>query len=170
MMDKQERDKLIMEHLPFVRQIAGRFRAFKCTEDLVHEGILGLIRATDLFDPTRGVKFLTYASYWIKVFIIRYVRKQAEYIPVEDDQMGNLQDMSISADEVAVQQDIREKTIKHLKDVAVTDRDIQIISERYLDPKSDITLREIGEKYGVSRQRIKQIEKRTISKIKKELR
>ncbi len=70
--DPQARDKLVRSNLRLVVNIAKKFRARGMSlGDLIEEGNLGLIRAVDSFDPVHGVRFSTYAAWWIKQSIKR---------------------------------------------------------------------------------------------------
>jgi RNA polymerase sigma factor for flagellar operon FliA len=75
----ETREEKIIKYLPLVKMIAGRIFFSKSspvdTEDLVSFGIIGLIDAVDRFDPSKGVKFETYASLRIKGAIIDEIRK-----------------------------------------------------------------------------------------------
>ncbi len=70
--DPQARDRLVRSNLRLVVNIAKRFATGKLAlADLIEEGNLGLIRAVDSFDPSVGVRFSTYAAWWIKQSIKR---------------------------------------------------------------------------------------------------
>lgn len=76
----QEREKLILEHVGLVRYIVGRVSVrlpeSVDREDLESAGIVGLIKATDRFEPGRGVKFATYASTVIRGEIMELLRSR----------------------------------------------------------------------------------------------
>src|SRR5215813_2178106 len=78
MIAEDEREKLILEHLPQVRLIARRIQERLpdniALEDLVSTGVLGLIAAIDNFDPTHNVKLKTYAEYKIRGAILDSLR------------------------------------------------------------------------------------------------
>lgn len=73
-----ERDRLILEHMPQVRWIAGNFRerlpATVLEEDLVSAGVVGLIAAVDNFDPSRNTSLRTYAEHRIRGAILDSIR------------------------------------------------------------------------------------------------
>lgn len=77
--DAQEKSEFIQQWLPYVRWVADRFVTFlpDCLdmEDAVSQGVLGLIRATNTFDKSKGVDFKTYAFYRIKGAILDELRK-----------------------------------------------------------------------------------------------
>jgi len=72
-----DRDRLITSNLRYVVAVAMRYR--NCgmpLEDLINEGNLGLIEAVSRYDPTRGTRFLTYATWWIRKAILGSLTKQ----------------------------------------------------------------------------------------------
>src|SRR5690242_16741150 len=77
-MTSEERDRLIMEHLPQVRLIARRIQErlpeSVSLDDLVSTGVVGLISAIDNFDPSHNVKLKTYAEYKIRGAILDSLR------------------------------------------------------------------------------------------------
>ena len=72
------RKKFIVRNLPFVANIAKRYYG-KGLEfhDLIQEGCLGLVRAVEKFDPTKGYRFSTYAHWWIREAILKAIAKQS---------------------------------------------------------------------------------------------
>jgi RNA polymerase primary sigma factor len=76
--DRTARDALIRHNLRFVVWVAKRYaRCGVPLEDLVNEGNLGLVEATRRFDIDRGVRFLTYANWWVKQAILAYLGRQS---------------------------------------------------------------------------------------------
>ena len=75
---------LAMANHNFVRSVAKRYlRPELELEDLVAEGLLGLVEAAERFDPRHGVKFITYGSWWVKRALLRYLRsfEHAVHVP-----------------------------------------------------------------------------------------
>jgi RNA polymerase primary sigma factor len=71
------RNKLVMANYGLIHMVAGAYRrAGVRYEDLVQEGAMGLMRAAETFDPTRGVRFGTYAVYWIRSKVQRFIEAQ----------------------------------------------------------------------------------------------
>jgi RNA polymerase primary sigma factor len=67
----EARDRLILANLPLVAHVARDYRGARLPfEDLVHEGIVGLLEAVRRFDPERGTRFSTYAAWWIRKHIL----------------------------------------------------------------------------------------------------
>jgi RNA polymerase sigma-32 factor len=231
--DVQAAYKLVTSNLRLVVMIAREYqKAFKNLLDLVQEGNMGLMEAVKNFDPYRGVRFPSYAVWWIRAYMIRYImndwrmvkigttqaqrklffnlQKEKEKIeaegltpgpkllaqrlnvkedevvemeqrlgsrdlsvdvPIGDDDeatlLNFLQDNKQSPEEqfadAQYQELLRQKMEQFAK--SLKDKELVIYRERLLtdDP---VTLREIGEKYGISRERVRQIEERVKKKLK----
>ena len=72
--DKRARDRMIQSNLRLAISIAKRYMNKGCEfEDLIQESNIGLIKAVDRFDWRRGVKFSTYATWWIRQSVMRHV-------------------------------------------------------------------------------------------------
>ncbi len=80
--DQKAREQLIEAHIRLVLSIAAQFtkKSIVPIEDLVQEGCLGLIRAVDRFDWRRGVRFSTYAVWWIRQYIVRAIAEHMRFI------------------------------------------------------------------------------------------
>ena len=79
--DPVARDRLLRFHQFVVRSHARRHRYAGCsTADLEQEGNIGLLRAIDRFDPDRGVRLATYAAWWIRAFILRFIEHNSRMI------------------------------------------------------------------------------------------
>jgi len=79
--DAASREKIICQHLYLVQAVARKFTGLgESGEDLVSEGVMGLINAVDLFDPDRGVQFATYATHLIDGQIRHYLRDKSKLI------------------------------------------------------------------------------------------
>lgn len=67
--------ELVVKHRPLVAAMAKRYgRPGAPREDLLHEGFVGLLDAAGRFDPDRGTRFSTYARWWVRYYMQRYVR------------------------------------------------------------------------------------------------
>ena len=81
--DKQAKDKLVESNLRFVVSIAKQYQGKGLElEDLISSGNLGLIRATELFEPERELRFLSYAGWWIRDFIINEIMNNGKEIRI----------------------------------------------------------------------------------------
>lgn len=81
--DKQAKDKLIESNLRFVVSIAKQYQGKGLElEDLISTGNLGLLRALELFEPERELRFLSYAGWWIRDFIINEIINNGKSIRI----------------------------------------------------------------------------------------
>jgi RNA polymerase sigma-32 factor len=81
--DKGAAQKLAQSQLRLVVKIAHEYtRAHRNLGDLVQEGNVGLLHAVEKFDPARGVKLSTYASWWIRAYMLRYILSNARIVRV----------------------------------------------------------------------------------------
>jgi RNA polymerase primary sigma factor len=84
---KSARERLVSANLRFVLKVALRYRGSNIPlQDLVSEGSMGLIRAIESFDHTRGLKFISYAVWWIKAYITRAINEQSGLIRLPANQ------------------------------------------------------------------------------------
>ena len=75
--------RLVKSNLRFVVKIANGYRSYGIRiADLVEEGNVGLLEAVRRYDPERGLRFMTYAAYWIRAYILAHVLKQRTLVGV----------------------------------------------------------------------------------------
>ncbi|MFC1584449.1 RNA polymerase sigma factor RpoD/SigA [Fibrobacterota bacterium] len=75
------RTKLLYSNMRFVLKVAQQYRLAPVPlSDLIAEGAMGLMRAIESFDPSRGLRFISYAVWWIKVYITRLINEQGSLI------------------------------------------------------------------------------------------
>ena len=215
--------KLIEANLRLVVKIAYEYRrAHKNLLDLVQEGNIGLIQAVGKFDPYRGVKLSSYAAFWIRAYILKFIlnnwrlvkigttqaqrklffnlRKEREKLDVPEKEVIEMErrlaapEASLDAplgsaddegtrtrmdyipsddarpDRAVEQSEFSELLKGKLETFAKTleGREQTIFRERWLT-EDPLTLQELGDRYNVSRERARQLEKRMLDRLKKYL-
>lgn len=75
-------ERLVRSHLRYVVATATKYRRYGVpVSDLIAEGNLGLVHALRKFDPERGFRFVTYASYWIRAYILNHIIRSWSVVP-----------------------------------------------------------------------------------------
>lgn len=229
--DKAARDKLLTSNMRFVIKIASQYLNKGLEyEDLISEGYLGLMKALDHFDVSKGYHFISYAVWWIRQSIMKAivdfgrpirlpVNKDAELTEIkrachsvnphgkksEEEEleevalklgmtkhhireMLNISQEMISLDspisgdsdtalvdtvsagtftpeDVAIDASLKTEIDKAF--VGLDKKSVEVLNMRYgLNGQGERTLKEVGEKMNLSRERVRQIEKHAIAKIR----
>lgn len=190
--DEAAISRLVESNLRFVVSYAKRYRGLGVSLlDLIHEGNLGLIEAAKRFDPTRNVKFITYAVWWIRESMMHALSDQTRAFsfppklfavlgtgaddvslndPVSADGSRQVADTLAQdqvppvEDEMIHQADLDELTAA-LADLDGKER--EIVRLRFgLEDDQPRTLQEIGDRLHLSRERVRQIESRAKDKLR----
>ena len=227
--DQEALEKLTRANLRFVVSVAKQYQNQGLSlPDLINEGNLGLIKAAEKFDETRGFKFISYAVWWIRQSILQALAEQSRIVRLPLNQVGSLNKINKalnkfeqenermpSPDELADILDIpREKIADTLRvsgrhvsvdapfidgednsllDVLVnndspnadrglvneslnkeieralstlTERERDIVKDFFGIGTSEMTLEEIGEKFGLTRERVRQIKEKAIRRLR----
>ena len=227
--DKEALEKLTKANLRFVVSVAKQYQNQGLSlPDLINEGNLGLIKAAEKFDETRGFKFISYAVWWIRQSILQALAEQSRIVRLPLNQVGSLNkinkafarfeqehERTPSAEELANELELPKEKVtdtlrvagRHISvdapfadgednsllDVLVNadspnadrglineslatevDRALEILTERERDiiryffgiGCSEMTLEEIGEKFDLTRERVRQIKEKAIRKLR----
>ena len=179
--DKAARSLLIEHNLRLVAHIVKKYvQPDRESEDLLSTGTIGLIKAIDTFDDSKGIRLATYASRCIDnelLMLFRSGKKQSRevylYDPIGTDKEGNvinLFDIMESVDEDIVEKTEQLEKIEKLRgfvEQVLNEREREIVLMRYgLFGVKEITQREIAEKLGISRSYVSRIEKKALAKLR----
>ncbi|OPY79550.1 MAG: RNA polymerase sigma factor RpoH [Syntrophorhabdus sp. PtaU1.Bin153] len=230
--DRVAAQKLVISNLKLVVKIALEyFNTYLNILDLIQEGNVGLLHAVKKYNPYKGTKFSTYASFWIRAYMLKYMmdswslvkvgttqsqrklfyrlnkEKQklealgiypapkvlAASLDVKEEEVEDMQkrlaytDVSLEApiheesddtvlDMIKAGEDVEEVVAEREKNAilalkvgefkkTLNDKELYIFEHRVMADES-LTLQDIGEKFGISRERVRQIENRVMKKFK----
>ena len=227
--DQQALEKLTRANLRFVVSVAKQYQNQGLSlPDLINEGNLGLIKAAEKFDETRGFKFISYAVWWIRQSILQALAEQSRIVRLPLNQVGSLNKInkalqkfeqenermpsseelsemidvpkdkiadtlrvsgrhvsvdapfvegkdnslldvlvnndSPSADRGLVNESLNKEIERALSTLATRER--EIIKSFFGIGCQEMTLEEIGERFGLTRERVRQIKEKAIRKLK----
>ena len=178
--DEQALNKLVYHNLRFVVNIAKNYRNNNVPfADIISEGNLGLIRAAHKFDSTKGVKFISYAVWWIKNSINECIEKynrDNETLSYDDYTINKCTDLDNKFEQI--NEDFEEKinNIQSRKDAieslmkCLHEREIKILTLFFgLNGGREMTLEEVGKKMCLTNERVRQIKDSALSKLKCEV-
>ena len=227
--DQRALEKLTRANLRFVVSVAKQYQNQGLSlPDLINEGNLGLIKAAEKFDETRGFKFISYAVWWIRQSILQALAEQSRIVRLPLNQVGSLNKINkafsrfeqeherrqspeelaetldlpaekvadtlrVSGRHISVDAPFVEGEDNSLLDVLVNDdspvadktlineslsteveRALATLTERERDiirlffgiNCQEMTLEEIGEKFGLTRERVRQIKEKAIRRLR----
>ncbi len=180
---KTAREVLIEHNLRLVVYIARKFENTGVgADDLVSIGTIGLIKAINTYNPEKKIKLATYASRCIENEILMYLRKNAarkvevsfdEPLNVDFDGNELLLSDVLGTEEDAVDRALEDETERVLLHEAISHlsgREITIMNLRFgLTGHSEKTQKEVADMMGISQSYISRLEKRIISRLKKDI-
>lgn len=227
--DQEALDRLTRANLRFVVSVAKQYQNQGLSlPDLINEGNLGLIKAAEKFDETRGFKFISYAVWWIRQSILQALAEQSRIVRLPLNQVGSLNKINkalskfeqenermpspeelaeildiprekisdtlrVSGRHVSIDSPFVEGEDNSLLDVMVnpdspnadrglvneslnkeieralstlTERERDIIKRLFGIGQSEMTLEEIGEEFGLTRERVRQIKEKAIRRLR----
>ena len=175
--DVEARNKIIESNLRFVFNIARKYTGKGIPiSDLISEGNLGLVKAIEKFDTTKDVKFITYAVYWIREYMSASIRKN--YSRADLTLIDDLQDTAKKNDAKPIANtkiyDIEDEECDDGKDKMIdellcvlNDKEKNIMEFTYgLGGRKPLTFQEIGKKYHISSERVRQIKIEALDKVR----
>ena len=227
--DRKALDKLTKANLRFVVSVAKQYQNQGLSlPDLINEGNLGLIKAAEKFDETRGFKFISYAVWWIRQSILQAIAEQSRMVRLPMNQVGSVNKINRafnkfeqenerrpSVNEIAESTNLPEEKVEDamkmnsrhvsvdapladgddnsLLDILTNDdapmADAELVKESLRDEISraldllnerernvvtaafgigvpEMTLEEIGQKYGLTRERVRQIREKALRRLR----
>ncbi|MBQ9609071.1 MAG: RNA polymerase sporulation sigma factor SigK [Lachnospiraceae bacterium] len=179
--DIAARNTLVEYNLRLVAHIVKKYQAAnRSTEDLISIGTIGLIKAINTYDKSKGSRLVTYASRCIENEILMRLRQERKesreislYEPIGTDKEGNeinLMDIIKSEDENILVDIINNDNISFVSKVFGTvldEREQKIIAMRYgLFNKNPMTQKAVAKKLGISRSYVSRIEKKALLKLR----
>jgi RNA polymerase primary sigma factor len=232
--DREALETLIKANLRFVVSVSKQYQNQGLSlPDLINEGNLGLIKAAERFDETRGFKFISYAVWWIRQSILQALAEQARIVRLPLNKIGSINkinkafskleqeyqreptieeiaelmdskpeliedSMNFSSIHVSMDAPLREEEANNMYDIMLND-DSPVPDEKLMDGslrmeierslgtlgdrEAEIlrfyfglnsyqahTLEEIGDEFGLTRERVRQIKEKAIKKLKNQYR
>lgn len=227
--DKRALERLTKANLRFVVSVAKQYQNQGLSlPDLINEGNVGLIKAAEKFDETRGFKFISYAVWWIRQSILQAIAEQSRLVRLPLNQVGSVNKIARelnkfeqeherkpSVNEIAERVDLPEDKIadamkansRHVSmdapiadgedssmidflagDSSNTDRELvteslkaevsrilKLLTDKEqkvvraffgIDGSPEMTLDEIGEKYNLTRERVRQIKEKALRRLR----
>ena len=227
--DRRALERLTRANLRFVVSVAKQYQNQGLSlPDLINEGNVGLIKAAEKFDETRGFKFISYAVWWIRQSILQAIAEQSRIVRLPLNQVGSVNKINRelnkfeqeherrpSVDEIADRIDLPEEKIEEamkannrhvsmdapfvdgednslldvladndmpMADKALVQESLRKEIDRAIDLLNDreqkvvraffgigspeMTLEEIGEKYNLTRERVRQIKEKAIRRLR----
>ena len=227
--DRKALEKLTKANLRFVVSVAKQYQNQGLSlPDLINEGNVGLIKAAEKFDETRGFKFISYAVWWIHQSILQAIAEQSRIVRLPLNQVGSVNKINRvlnkfeqeherrpSIDEIADNVDIPQDKIEEAMKVSsrhvsvdapfadgednslldvlpnndspmadkklvleslreeinralqtLNERERNIIEAFFGINQPEMTLEEIGDKYGLTRERVRQIKEKAIRRLR----
>ncbi|SEF81463.1 RNA polymerase, sigma 27/28 subunit, RpsK/SigK [Caloramator fervidus] len=179
--DQNAKNELITRNLRLVAHIIKKFNPSpKDADDLISIGTVGLIKAIETFDKSKGNRFATYAARCIENEILMYVRsskksKSEVYLqdPIGVDKEGNeiclIDVLGTDSEKIVDEVDnkISTRKLKSLLNKVLDEKEKIIIELRYGISGEPLTQREIAKILGISRSYVSRIEKKALKKLAK---
>jgi RNA polymerase primary sigma factor len=180
-MKTSERDALITANMGYVVTLARQYRSeLLSTDDLISEGSIGLMKAADKFDPSRGKPFVTFAAPFIRRSIENAISRLAGEVPImsTDESLpigsnNNFTLLNVLEDKGAPKTDatLEQNTLSDDMAAAIStlnEREQAVIRRYFGIEHQRMTMAEIGEELGLKRERVRQIRDKAVRKLRKQ--
>jgi RNA polymerase sigma factor, sigma-70 family len=178
--EKLTRDELVTKNMGYVITLARQYsNELLSTNDLINEGSIGLIKAAEKFDPSRGKPFVTFAAPYIRHSIEEAIRKVTGETPVfstdENLPVGSnnnytllnvLEDKDAPKADLVMEQASLSDDLVRAFDV-LNEREKAVVQGFFGIEGERKTMAEIGEELGLKRERVRQIRNQAVKKLKK---
>ena len=173
----EAKNKILTSNLRFVFDVARKYRGSGVPmADLISEGNIGLTKAIGKFDETKGVKFISYAVWWIRQSILDCIKKTKSTSDMEtreSDFEPDANDFNIASvgfveedDDYEMSQDKICGKVGELLDT-LSERERDIVKLYFgIGGNKECNLGDISEKYGLSKERVRQIKKNALKKMR----
>ena len=178
--EKLTRDELVTKNMGYVITLARQYsNELLSTNDLINEGSIGLIKAAEKFDPSRGKPFVTFAAPYIRHSIEEAIRKVTGETPVlstdENLPVGSNNNYTLlnvledkdapKADLVMEQASLSDDLVRAID--VLNEREKAVVQGFFGIEGERKTMAEIGEELGLKRERVRQIRNQAVRKLRK---
>ncbi|MFQ3578600.1 MAG: sigma-70 family RNA polymerase sigma factor [Bacteroidales bacterium] len=156
------KESIVQQGLSMVDLIASRYKTTTLSvDDLRQEGFLGLLEAEKRYNSEKGVEFTTYASYWIKKYILSALKNEIEHMKNTDSLENVVVDEIEIGDDVtdfSTEQCVDNNQLKELNSLERNVYQLSIVEGRDLS--------QIAMRLNVSREKVRQIKQKLLRKLK----
>ena len=120
---ERAKNRLVEANLLFVVSVAKQYQHQGLTlTDLIYEGNIGLIKAAERFDETRGFKFISYAVWWVRQSILQAIAEQSRIVRLPLNQVGSLNKVNQEINKFE-QENLRKPSVQEISDRTGVDED-----------------------------------------------
>lgn len=184
------KNEILEANLRFVFDIAKHYtgRGVPISE-LISDGNIGLLRAIEKFDESKDVKFISYAVWWIRQAMLESIKRRnaINFVEIEpntdndssmdkklieddEDDVSFNNDFSNDNDEKSIEVSENQRNIITSLIGTLSDRERDIVENYYgINDKKELTLTDIGKKYNLSSERVRQIKLNAIRKLRSKI-
>ena len=169
---ERAKEKLVTANLRFVVSVAKQYQHQGLSlTDLIDEGNIGLVKAAEKFDETRGFKFISYAVWWIRQSILQAIAEQSRIVRLPLNQVGSLNKINREINKFE-QEFQRKPSLAELSSATKIEEekiDQSLMADSHhvsIDAPFQEGLEEIGDQLGLTRERVRQIREKSIAKLR----